>query len=98
MPGRLIPKLPGWRDRSLFIERHAVVSFFHNDPYAQALAKIERDHLQDTQDMAAMIDTELIAVSRLTDLFKDIQSSLYRYPAVNPQTLAAAVGAIAGYQ
>src|SRR5437773_11673254 len=42
-PAHFIPDLPGWQERSRFIERQGKVSFFHYDFYAQALAKIERD-------------------------------------------------------
>ncbi len=41
-PAHFIPELPGWRERSLFIEREGRVSYYHYDPYSQALAKIER--------------------------------------------------------
>ena len=36
-PAHFIPELPGWRERSLFIDRMGSVSFYHYDPYAQAL-------------------------------------------------------------
>ena len=37
-PDNFIPALPGWRERSLFIARHAQLEFFHYDPYGQALS------------------------------------------------------------
>src|SRR5262245_35442153 len=54
-PDQFIPELPGWRDRSPFIERCGSVSFHHYDFYAQALAKIERDHALDRDDVREMI-------------------------------------------
>lgn len=33
-PAHFIPELPGWRERSLFIERVGRVSFYHYDPYS----------------------------------------------------------------
>jgi len=50
-----IPELPGWQDRSPFIERKGTVSFHHYDFYAQALAKIERGHAQDEADVDEMM-------------------------------------------
>ena len=41
-----LPSLPGWRERSLFIDRHGRLDFYHYDPYSQALAKLERDSLR----------------------------------------------------
>src|SRR3989338_196069 len=43
-PGEFIPPLPGWEERSIFIEKQGPLHFFHYDLYAQALAKIERGH------------------------------------------------------
>ena len=37
-PDNFIPPLPGWRDRSPSIGREGKVTFFHYDPYSQALA------------------------------------------------------------
>ena len=49
-PEQFIPPLPGWRDRSLYIDRRGEVDFFHYDFYGQALAKIERSHGKDIED------------------------------------------------
>jgi len=38
-PADFIPVPPGWEDRSLFIGREGRLSYYHFDPYAQALAK-----------------------------------------------------------
>src|SRR2546421_7881986 len=46
-PDDFIPELPGWRERSPFIQREGTLEFFHYDFYAQALAKIERGHSAD---------------------------------------------------
>ena len=53
-PAHFIPELPGWRERSLLIERVGRVSFYHYDPYSQALAKIERGHGKDLADVAQL--------------------------------------------
>lgn len=41
-PAHFIPELPGWQERSLLVERLGRLSYYHYDPYSQALAKIER--------------------------------------------------------
>ncbi len=83
-PAHFIPELPGWRERSVFIERIASVSFYHYDLYAQALAKIERGHAKDLNDVAELLDRGLVEPQTLRELFEGIESRLHRYPAVDP--------------
>jgi hypothetical protein len=83
-PAHFIPELPGWRDRSLLIERMGRVSYYHYDPYSQALAKIERGHAKDLADVAQLIARGLVEPKRLQELFEAIEPRLHRYPAVDP--------------
>jgi hypothetical protein len=90
-PDDFIPELPGWQERSPFIERERGLSFHHYDPYAQALAKIERGHEKDRQDVREMLGRGLIETSRLRSLFDAIEPHLYRYPAIDPKSFRRAV-------
>ena len=92
-PDDFIPALPDWRIRSPFIERHGAVDFFHYDFYAQALAKIERDHAQDLDDVAAMHERGLIDPRRLAGFFASIEGELLRFPAIDASAFAAKVRA-----
>jgi hypothetical protein len=92
-PSHFIPELPGWETRSLFIATEGQVSFYHYDFYAQALAKIERGHTQDLSDVAAMLAEGRVTAARLRELFDAIAPSLYRYPALDAKTFAAALEA-----
>lgn len=83
-PFDFIPELPGWRERSLFVAAEGRLQFLHCDPYAQALAKIERGHAQDRDDVATMLRTGLIDPAELRRLFEAIEPQLHRYPAVDP--------------
>jgi hypothetical protein len=83
-PDQFIPPLPGWEERSRFIERHGRASFFHYDFYAQALAKIERGHAQDLEDVRQMIGLGLVETRKALDLFSAIEPELHRYPAIDP--------------
>jgi hypothetical protein len=83
-PSDFIPELPGWQDRSRFIETEGRLSFFHYDFYSQALAKIERGHVQDVGDVEEMLRRGLVEPQRALDLFAAIEPLLYRYPAINP--------------
>ena len=83
-PAHFIPELPGWRERSLPIERIGRVSYYHYDPYAQALAKIERAHAKDLADVGELLDRGLVEPGRLRELFDVIEPRLHRYPAVDP--------------
>ena len=83
-PDDFIPPLPDWRSRSVFIVRHGPVAFLHYDFYAQALAKVERGHVQDLEDVQAMARRQLIESSRLSELFAAVEPDLARYPAIDP--------------
>lgn len=90
-PADFIPELPGWRDRSLAIERRGKVDFRHYDFYAQALAKIERGHAQDEVDVQEMIRRGVVDRDALLRHFEAIEPLLYRYPAIDPGTFRRAV-------
>jgi hypothetical protein len=83
-PAHFIPELPGWRERSLLIERQGRVSFYHYDPYSQALAKIERGHAKDRADVAELLSRGLVEPQRLRELFEAVVPRLHRYPAIEP--------------
>jgi hypothetical protein len=93
-PADFLPELPGWQDRSPFIVREGSISYFHYDPYAQALSKIERGHDQDMRDVARAIADGLVERARLMELFESIAPGLYRFPAVDPRTFRRAVEAV----
>jgi len=83
-PAHFIPELPGWRERSLFIGREGRLSFYHYDPYSQALAKIERGHAKDQTDVQQLVERGLVAPDRLEELFEAIAPRFHRYPAIDP--------------
>ena len=93
-PDDFIPALDGWQGRSVFIARHGRIDFFHYDFYAQALAKIERDHDRDRRDVAEMIARGLVEKARLLDCFREIEPKLARFPAIEPRAFALRVNAV----
>lgn len=90
-PADFIPVLPDWERRSTFIEAQGRVSYFHFDLYAQALAKIERGHRQDLEDVGEMVERGLIEPSECVSYFEAIEPDLYRYPAVDAGSFRKAV-------
>ncbi len=90
-PGDFIPEPPRWEDRSPFIAREGRLSFHHYDLYAQALAKIERGHLRDMEDVREMIRRGLVEPGELLRHFASIEPFLFRYPAVDPRSFRRAV-------
>jgi len=90
-PADFLPELPGWQERSPFIAREGKIDFFHYDFYSQCLSKLERDHRKDREDVRAMLSEKLVDPARLMELFEKIEDQLYRFPAVNPAGLRAAV-------
>jgi uncharacterized nucleotidyltransferase DUF6036 len=90
-PDDFIPELPGWQDRSRFIQQNGNLTFLHYDFYAQALAKIERGHQTDLQDVHHMIQSALVDPTRLLELFSEVEEDMYRYPAIDGKKFRAAV-------
>ncbi len=90
-PDDFIPELPGWQQRSRFIHDENELSFYHYDFYAQALAKIERGHDIDKNDVNKLIESGLVEVKRLSDLFSSIKDQIYRYPALDAASFQEAV-------
>lgn len=90
-PSHFIPPLPGWETRSRFITQEGRVAFYHYDFYALALAKIERDHVQDRTDVTALFRSGLVEPERMLTLFEAIAPDLHRYPAINPESFRRAV-------
>jgi hypothetical protein len=82
-PADFIPLPRDWRDRSLFVAREGHLSFRHFDLYSQALAKFERGHAQDVDDVREMVARGLVDEARLSSSFGEIEPELYRFPAVD---------------
>jgi hypothetical protein len=95
-PLDFIPVPSGWEMRSPSIRRERNASFFHFDPYAQALAKAERGHEQDFTDVAALIEHGFVEPPRARQYFEEIESALYRFPAVDPAAFRARVEELFG--
>jgi hypothetical protein len=90
-PADFIPLPEGWTERSLSIHREGRLSFHHFDPYAQALAKIERAHDRDLADVKALVEAGLVDPARALELFAGIEPELYRFPAIDPAFFRAGV-------
>jgi hypothetical protein len=95
-PDDFIPVREDWADRSETIGREGQVSFYHFDLYAQALAKIERGHDQDVEDVHEMLARNLVDRRGLAEYFQAIAPRLYRYPAIDAGTFADAVARFTG--
>jgi hypothetical protein len=90
-PADFIPVPPGWEDRGLFITQLGRVAFYHFDLYAQALAKVERGHAQDLDDVHVMLERKIVEPSRALEYFTRIEPQLYRFPAIDPPSFRRAV-------
>jgi hypothetical protein len=92
-PDHFIPELPGWRERSPFVAREGRLDFHHYDLCAQALAKIERGHAQDGEDVEQMVRRGLVEPVELERRFAEIEPLFYRYPSIDPPSFRRAVEA-----
>jgi hypothetical protein len=90
-PDDFIPPLPGWQERSRFIQQVGRLSFYHYDFYAQDLAKLERRHELDLKDIANLFESRLIEANKLLELYSAIESELHRYLQVDAKSFRAAV-------
>ena len=90
-PDDFIPVRKGWEERSVFVAQEGPLTFFHFDLVAQALAKIERGHRQDADDVQQMLARGLVTTTDLQSAFEAIEGSLYRYPALDPPAFRRAV-------
>lgn len=90
-PDDFIPELPRWRERSPSVTRVGRLEVFHYDLYAQALAKLERGHSKDLDDVREMAKRGLVEPGRLLDFLAAIEPGLYRFPAIDPRSFRRAV-------
>lgn len=90
-PSDFIPVPDGWEERSPLIRREGRISFYHFDPIAQALAKAERGHQQDRQDVQQMIASGLVTPADALAQFEAIEPELYRFPAIDPDSFRSSV-------
>jgi hypothetical protein len=66
------------------------------DPFSQALAKLERGFDQDLEDVREMVARGLVVPRELARSLEAIADQLYRFPAVDPEHLRAAVAGLEG--
>ena len=92
-PSDFIPELPGWQERSRFIVREGSIDFLHYDLYSQALAKLQRGHAKDLEDVREMIERDLVEPRKARELFDAIEEKLYRFPAIDPASFRRRVEA-----
>src|SRR3974390_1410621 len=83
-PEDFIPRGPDWRGGSRHIHSIGGVEFFHYDFSLQALAKLERGHAQDLEDVASFIRAGYVNGEELKQRFAQIEPDLLRYPAIDP--------------
>jgi len=84
-PAQFIPLPEGWEERSQFVTREGVLTFRHFDLYSQALAKLERGHRQDIEDVQTMLERGFVDRDELRARFSEIEPALYRFPAIEPE-------------
>ena len=83
-PADFIPLAEGWQERSPLVGREGSVSFRHFELASQALAKLERGHERDLEDVRAMLERGLVDRAALRATFDEIEGELHRFPAIDP--------------
>lgn len=95
-PDDFIPRPPNWRERARHIATVNEVEFFHYDFALQALAKIERGHAQDLEDVRLLLRHGYVTPDELGRVFEAIEPALVRYPAIDPQQFKNKVATFLG--
>jgi hypothetical protein len=83
-PADFIPAPSDWRERSRHIATIDQVEFFHFEFCLQALAKLERGHAQDLEDVHSLLRGGFVTSAELHATFAQIEPELIRYPAIEP--------------
>lgn len=83
-PSDFIPAPAQWRERCKLIKSVGQVDFYHFDFTLQALAKLERGHKQDINDVKDLVRRGYTNIDLLRSTFAEIEPWLVRYPAVDP--------------
>ena len=83
-PDDFIPRAADWRERSRHIAKHGGVDFYHYDFSMQALAKLERGHAQDLDDVTSLLRGGYVSAGELRVRFAQIEPGLLRFPAIDP--------------
>lgn len=95
-PLDFIPVPDGWEERGRFISDQGGAAFYHFDLIAQALAKAERAHTQDVEDVEAMLAAGLVEPDAVRDYFARIEPELWRFPAIDPAAFQRSVEELFG--
>jgi hypothetical protein len=66
------------------------------DSTIETLAKLERGHQKDMEDVRAMRAEGLVETPRLLQFFAQIEPSLYRFPSIDPRAFRRSVEVFAG--
>lgn len=82
-PDDFIPMSEGWQSRSRSIATHGQVEFLHYDFSMQTLAKLERGHVQDVEDVNNFLKRGHVTPAELRVRLAEILPKLSRYPAVD---------------
>ena len=83
-PSDFIPAPAQWRERSKLIKTIGAIDFYHFDFTLQALAKLERGHKQDINDVKDFVRRGHTNPEQLRSTFAEIEPGLVRYPAIDP--------------
>ncbi len=91
-PTDFVPVLAGETERHIFIGTFGEASFYHFDPYGQVFSKVVRAHATDLHDAKAFVSRELVELSRLFELVKQVPDAVFaRYTRLDRESVERAV-------
>ena len=90
-PDDFIPATSDWREKSPLIVSVGGVQYFHYDLTLQALAKLERNHEQDVEDVKSLVRGGYVTAEGLIRIFGEIEPQLLRYPAIDAKDFSKKV-------
>ena len=95
-PADFIPVPHNWQSLSRFVARYGNIDVFYFDFYSIALSKIERGNTRDLQDVALLLQQQIIMLQELDSAAQDVAAQMGKgnYKRLDPAAFLARYQAI----
>ena len=95
-PGDFIPLPRNWQNLSRYVGRYGSIDVFYFDFYSIALSKIDRGNTRDLQDVALLLQQQVITLSELDRAAQEVAGQMGKgnYKRLDPNAFLARYHAI----
>jgi len=90
-PGDFIPLPCNWQSLSQFVGRYGNIDVFYFDFYSIALSKIDRGNIRDLQDVALLLQQQVITLPELDRAAQEVAAQMGKgnYKRLDPNAFLA---------